>query len=145
MSGIAGIFGSVLGAIGAIAQGQAEARAAEYNAELMEQQARQAREAASAEAQDFKRLEHRKLAASTAARGAMGVAQAGSPLMVDDAVVREIALGASRLTYAGQVKSTRFQNEAELERIRGKNAKIASYFGAGTSLLSGFGSIYEAA
>lgn len=146
MTGLEGLFtalsfaGGALGAVGQIAAGQAEARAAKYNAKVQEQQARQEREAAAVEAEDFRREERRKQAAAGAARAATGVTGAGSPLLVDEATVREIALGASRYRYRGAVRSNRLMQEAELSRMRGKAASTAGYIGAGSSLLSSLGS-----
>lgn len=146
MTGIEVLFSvlsGALGAVGSIAQASAQKQAADYNAKVLQQQAVQRQEAANAQASDYRRSEHRKLATSQAARGATGVvATAGSPLLVDEATVREIALGSARYGYEGQVEKIRLQNEAELEKMKGKNAMTAGYIGAGTSLLAGFGSAF---
>lgn len=143
LGAVLGLAGSAVGAAGSIAQGQAQQDAAEYNQRVLKMQADQEREAANAEALDYKRQEHRKLASAQAARGAAGVAVgSGSPLLVDEATVREIALGTSRISYGGNVKRSNLLNEAELERVKGENAMTAAYWGAGSSLLSGFSSIY---
>ena len=134
-----GALGTAVRAAGSIAQGQAAKRAADYNAAVDKQQATQAREASNAEASDYKRQQGRDFASSIAASGASGVATTGSPLMVDEATVREIALGASRLSYKGAVDSNRFLNQAQLDKMSGKASQTAGYIGAGTSLLNGFG------
>lgn len=133
------IGGSVVGAAGDLQQGAAADKAAQFNADVAEQRARSEREAAAIEAQDFKREEMRKLAASRTARATTGVTSAGSPLMVEESVVREIALGASRLRFGGEVRGTRLDQDAELSRMQGRSAKTASYFKAGSSILSSFG------
>ena len=130
------VAGGGLGAFGALQEGRATSRAAEFNARIADQQARQERQSAAAEARDYRRGENRKLASSTAARGASGVTGAGSPLLVDEATVREIALGSSRLKYAGDVRAKRLEDEAELYRMRGKSARRAGYLNAGSSILS---------
>lgn len=133
-------LGGAVAAAGTVAAGQAQANAANYNAKALNAKARQEREAAGAEASDFRRAESRKLASTRAARGASGVTMEGSPLMVDDATIREIALGASRLKYRGDVNAARLRDEASLEKMRGKAAKTESYFKAGSSLLTSAGS-----
>ena len=145
MSGIEAIFGLVGGivsAMGAIQQGKAEAAAAEFNAKAAEQQAQAEREAAAAEASDFRRLEGRKVAMARAGRGATGVTMAGSPLLVDEATVREVAVGAARVSHAGAVRSNSLLNESDLYKMRADNARKASYFAAGTSLLGSLGGIF---
>lgn len=139
---IVGILGSVVGAIGSIAQGQAAQSAAKYNAAALKQQAESERQTANANTLDYRRQQQRRLMEAVATQGASGVTGAGSPLMVNEATVREIALGASRIGFEGRVKSNRLMNEAELEKMRGRAAMTAGYIGAGTSLLSGFGSMY---
>ena len=132
-----GLASSALGAMGQIAAGKATKKAADYNAKVAEQQAAQERDAAQAEASDYRRGERRGQAAGRAARLASGVTFAGSPLLVDEATSREIALGSARLGYGGSVRANRLENEAELERMGGQAAQTASYFQAGSSLLSG--------
>ena len=140
---IFGVLGSVVSAVGSIVQGNAAKAAAERNAENLELQAKSEREAAAAEASDYRRMERRKLSYAQAMRASQGVALgAGSPLLVTEDTVRNIALGAGRLGHAGVVKGVRLSNEAEMERYRGKMEQQAGYFGAGASLLSGFGSLF---
>ncbi len=131
------IGGGILKGGAGLSAGRAEGRASDFNALVADQQARQERQSAAAEARDYRRGENRKLASSTAARGAGGVTGAGSPLLVEESTIREIALGSARLKYAGDVRSKRLQDEAELYRMRGKSARRAGYLNAGSSLLSG--------
>lgn len=144
--GIAAIFsalslgGAALGAVGNIQQGNAAARAGEFNARVSEQQAKAERDAAAAEGKDYRRGERRKLASSTAAYGGTGViSSAGSPLLVNEATVREIALGAARIRQGGEARATRLEQQAELDRMNARSSRTAGYIGAGSSLLSGFG------
>lgn len=136
---VVGLLGSAVSAMGAIAQGNAAAASAKYNAAAQEQQARAEKDAASAEAQDYRRQNNAQVAAARAARMASGVTMAGSPLMVEEATVREIALGSARLVNRGAQRATRLRNEAELSRMNAKASRTAGYLNAGSSLLSGFG------
>jgi hypothetical protein len=142
VAAIFGLLGAGVSAIGSISAGKAAQDAAEYNAKVAEQQAAQERDAAQAEASDYRRSERRGQASSRVARLASGVTMAGSPLLVDEAMAREIALGSARTGYAGSVNANRYENEAELERMSGDAAASASYFRAGTSLLSGASSFF---
>lgn len=135
-------LGSAVSAAGSIASGQAQAAASDYNTKILKQRATQERDAAAAEASDYRRGESRKMAATRAARGVSGVTMEGSPLAVDDATIREVALGASRLKYKGDIAARRLEDEAKLEKQRGKMAKTTSYFQAGSSLLSGAGQAF---
>jgi hypothetical protein len=142
VAAIFGLLGAGVSAIGSISAGKAAQDAAEYNAKVAEQQAAQERDAAQAEASDYRRSERRGQASSRVARLASGVTMAGSPLLVDEAMAREIALGSARIGYGGSVNANRYENEAELERMSGDAAATASYFRAGTSLLSGASSFF---
>jgi hypothetical protein len=66
------------------------------------------------------------------------VSPTGSPLLVDESFVKDIALGSARILQGGEVRGTRLTQQGELARFQGKNAKAASRIRAGQSLLSGF-------
>jgi len=135
----AALAGSAVSAMGSIQKGKAEKESADYNAAVRDQQAAADRNVADTESSDYFRKEMRQRAAGIAARGASGVTMEGSPLLVDEATVGEIALGTSRIMHGGERRAKREEQEAALYRKRGENAKTASYYDAGTSLLSGFG------
>lgn len=132
------LAGSVMGAIGQMNAGKAEAQAARYNAQVNEMNAAAERDKAAVEADDFRRANSRKVASSIAARGASGVdLGSGTPLMVSEDVVREIELGASRIGHDGATKSTAYKNQATLDRAKARNASAAGRIMAGSTLLSG--------
>jgi hypothetical protein len=131
-----------MGAMGELQKGQSAKEAADYNAAVSRQRAATERDAAAAEMSDFFRKESRSRASGIAARGGSGVTMEGSPLMVDEATVREIALGASRIRHGGEVRGTRLEQEANLDEMRGKHAKDASYLAAGKSMLTAGGKMY---
>jgi hypothetical protein len=143
--GVMGALGSVEQANAAKFQGASLAAAANYNAAVDEQRAAAERDAAKAEAQDFARMGSRKVAEAEVGQAASGVvANTGSPLMVDASTVREIALGAQRKLYSGEVRATDLTNDAQLQRANAQNAlkganitANAYYLGAGTNLLTG--------
>ncbi len=129
--------GTGLKMFGSLSKGEADARAAEYNAAVSQQRAASEREAAAAEADDYTRRNSAKLASGLAMQGASGVTPDGSPLMVNSATVREIALGAQRHLQGGEKRGVQLENEAQLQRSRADYARSASYLTAGTDLLSG--------
>lgn len=129
---------SFIAAKGALQQGRAEDEAAQFQANALEAQAASERDAAGAEAEDFSRQQSRTRASSLARLGASGVSSAGSPLLVDEAFIREGALGEMRILQSGSVRSTRLKDQAGLERTRGKFARRAASLSATGSLLTGF-------
>lgn len=137
LSAVASLGASVVGAAGAAKQAEAEQQAADYNAMVLRQQAQQERDAAKVEASDFRRKENANMARAAAARGGTGVTMAGSPLLVDEATVREVALGASRLVYGGEVRANRLEEQAKLSHMSGKAAITAGKYKAGSTLLTG--------
>lgn len=139
--GALAVGGSVLKGVGAIQQGNAASQASEFNATVAEQQARAERDASAAEARDYNRGERRKLASSTAALGGTGVvSSAGSPLLVTESTIREIALGVGRIRQGGEAKATRLEQDAELSRMNARSSP--GYLSAGSSILSSAGSWY---
>lgn len=148
--------GALFQAVGAIAGGAAANNAAKYNAQvasnnaaMAQRQAEDAKERGRIEEQRF-RLQAAQLrgqqAASLAANGVD--ISSGSPLQVlaDSAGMAELDAAsvrdqAAREAYGYQVESANYLNESTLERARGKSAKRASYFEAGSSLLTGAGRV----
>ena len=134
----ASVLSGVMGASGAAQQARAAQQAANFQAEVQEQQAQAERDRAAVEAQDFRREGSRARAASLARMGASGtVASEGSPLLVDEAFVKELALGSARIQHGGEVRGTRLDQQAELTRAEGRSARRAGGINAGASLLSG--------
>ena len=133
---VAGIGGGVMSAAGSIQKGQAAQEAANYNAAVAAQRAAEERDSAAAATQDYVRKGSDTLASATALRGATGVTSEGSPLMVDEATVRQVALGAARTLHGGELRANRLEDDAKLQKMKGENAVTASYLDAGSSLLT---------
>lgn len=136
---------AVIGAVGSIAAGQAQASQAKYQSEVLHQQAvREQQEAASRE-DDYRRDAQRQMASRRAAMGASGInTGTGSPLLVSEDMAGEAEYQALRIRSGGELNATRLEQQAGLARMEGKNAVTGSYFRAGASLLSGAGSAYKA-
>jgi hypothetical protein len=126
-----------MGAAGSIQQGQAEQEAADYNADVARQSAQ-----ASLDKADYDETIHREkvrklLSSQRAAYGAAGVDMAGSPLLVLEDTAAQGELDAKAIRYGGEVEAKQKLSQAEIYELTGKNAKTASYYKAGASLLSG--------
>lgn len=154
---ILAIGSTVLGAAGAIQQGNAAAAAGRFNAQVSEMNAtlseRRARDALDRgereeqrKRQEVAALKGRQIAAS----GANGVDLSfGSPLdmIVDTAVLGELdALTIRKNTaneaYDHRVQAVNGRAEATLSRMNADNAQTAGYLGAAGTLLGGAGTAY---
>ena len=150
--------GAVMGAAGSLMEGQAaeeEGRASQqisnYNAAVREQDAEAAKDKALFEMGRTAKEGQRKVSTLTAKLGSSG-AQLGSgaPMRIIEEQRAEIELEKLLQGYEGMTIASRAESEAdqyrmqgELAKTRGKNAKKASYFGAGSSLLQGFGMAFS--
>ena len=141
IAAVASIAGSALSAVGAMQQGKAAAAAANYNAKVNEMAAVAEKDAAAAEAEDRRRKLMGQRSTSIAARGASGVALAGTPLMVDEDMLGEIELDVARVGQRGAAKAAQYQNQATLDRATARSAKRAGAISAGASLLGGIASV----
>jgi hypothetical protein len=130
------IGGGVLSGVGSIKKGQAAKEAADYNAAVDLQRAAEEKDAANAATQDYIRKGSDTLESGRALRGATGVTSEGSPLLVDEATVREVALGAARTLHGGELRANRLKDDATLQKMKGEHAVTASYLDAGSSLLT---------
>lgn len=129
--------GGQAGADAALFKGKAIQATDEYNAQADEQVAASNIAVAGAASQDFQRKGSDTVETAVADQGGSGVTSEGSPLMVDENTVRQVALGASRIAYGGQLSANRALDDAKLQRLSGSNAVQASYLDAKTSLLTG--------
>lgn len=130
------LVGTLLSAAGSLAAGRAEARTAEFNAAMAQQQAVRERDIARREAEDHRRRNGRLLATARARRAGSGVTSEGSPLMVDEAGAAEIELGARNILAGGAAAAYRYRQSAALDRARAGSARTAGLLRAGTTLLT---------
>lgn len=136
---LAGLAGGALSAGGALYKGQATKAASDYNVLVDNQRAAEEVDQAGASAQDYIRKGSDTVESAVAAQGATGVTGEGSPLMVDENTVRQVALGAARTLQGGDLRASRLKDDATLQRMKGDNAVTASYLEAGSSLLTSVG------
>ena len=131
------VIGAVVGAVGAISSGRAQASAANTQAQIQQQQATRERQNAAAQEEDFRRRASRLKAERRAGLGAQGVTGEGTPLLVDEDIAAEAELQALRIRNGGQVNETRLRQQAGLTAAGGAAKRKAGFFRAGASLLSG--------
>lgn len=140
---IALLAAAAVSAVGAVQQGQAQQQQANFQAEIAGQQAAQARQAAGAREEDFRRNQSRVLAARRAALGSSGVdPAAGSPLLVAEDFASEAELQALRIRQGGEVFATRAEQQAELLRFQGRAAARQGFTRGGALLVSGAGKTF---
>lgn len=146
-------IGSVVSAVGTIQQGRAQAAQAKFAAREAELNRQRAAANAAAEAEasqkQQKYLEQRKksmLATQKTAVAASGLDLSGSALDVMSDTDLNFELQKADARYESRLKQYQYLNqsrdfgvESQLQMIASKNARTASYYGAGGTLLSGLG------
>lgn len=137
------IAGAGLSAVSAIQQGQAASAQAGLQAGILEQQATSSRQRAAADEADFRARQSRALAERRAGLGASGVdPAAGSPLLVSEDFAGEVELAALRIRTGGEVRATRAEQQATLQRFQGRAAKRAGFVRGGALLVTGVGKAF---
>ena len=130
--------GAVVSAVGAIRQGQAAGAAAEYNAQINQQNAVIAQQDAAARAGQQERENYLRLGAIRASQGKSGgVAGAGSVLDVLADTAAQGELEVQNILYQGDLRARGFENTATLDEYNADNSRTSGYLKAGTELLSG--------
>ena len=138
------IAGTALSAFSAIQQGRAAAQQSAFQAGVLRQQAERERLQAASDEEDFRRRQSRLLSSRRARLGASGVdPAAGSPLLVGEDFAGEVELQALRIKTGGEVRATRLEQQAGLERFRGRSARRAGFIRGGSLLLSGAGRAFS--
>ena len=150
------VAGVVMGAMGTFAQGQAaaaqakgQAAIANYNARVAKQDARAKELRTQFEQQAQAEAGARYGSSLLAGMGASGsIPSQGSPLLVQAQQAAESELDNLMIGYTGMVAAGQSRSQASLDRLQASvyrqqagNYRMAGMIGAGTSLLTGFGSI----
>ncbi len=133
---VAALASTVISAAGTIYTGISQARASRKQGEIDDQRAAAEREVARMEAINFRRKQSRTLATLRTGGAASGIEAEGSQLLVSDAAVRDIELGAATIITGGETRATRLEQQADISRARGRSALIGSGFQAAGTILS---------
>lgn len=142
LSSVLGIGSTLVGAIGQIESGNAQKKAAEYNAQVQEIQARQAQDQGVSQATEIAQRTRAKLAGTRAAATESGLELTGSVTDVLGAVEKQGTLDAMTAVYDSGNRAASLRSSADLSRARGASAQSAGYLGAGQSILTGFSRLY---
>lgn len=131
--------GAALSAVGSIRGGNAVANAAEYNAQNAEANAQESRQQASEEERRVRVQARKQIGAARANYGASGVTTEGSALDVLEESAANAELDALTVRHQGEMKARNFEQYANMERFKGREAKVAGYLGAAGSAAQGAG------
>ena len=134
----------VVGVVAALASGyaaysasEAQADAQRHQAKLAKNQAINAQNAAAVEMENRRESFKRQMAAQRALMGASGVQLGeGSTLLVEVDAGEQAALDLARVRYAGEVRSTTYQDESRLMRWQSGVTRTQGRVSTGASLLS---------
>ena len=121
----------------AIQAGRSQKKMADYNAAVSERDALAAEQKAEYDIAAHRRRTRKMLGKQRALYGKAGVTFEGSPLLVMEETAAEAELDALAIRYSGDIAASRHRSVADIERIRGKQARKAGYIKAGTTLLTG--------
>jgi hypothetical protein len=140
---VVAVVAAVASAYATYSASEAQAAQQRYQAKLAKNQAINAQNAAQVEIENRKEHFRRQMASQRAALGASGVQpQEGSPLLVQTDSAEQAALDLARVKYAGDVRSTTYQSEAQLFKWQAKQTQRQGYINTGASLLSSAAGAY---
>lgn len=136
--------GAAVSAVGAVQQGQAAKKAANYNAAVQRQNAEIATSDAALRARQIDRTNILRSGQIRAAHGASGGASdQGSVLDVLGDVATQGELEKQDALYKGDLAARGYSNTASLDSVAGDNAAASGYMKAGGELLSGAARYYQ--
>lgn len=136
-SGVSSMIGGNASANAAQAQAEAQANAYRYNAQVADNNAVAARDAAKADVKQQNRvnsLKHGKLITQAIAQG---VELSGTPLMILDEDTAQGALESKKIGYKGEIQARNYQNQAQMQRFYADAAISAGENQANASRTSG--------
>lgn len=135
------IAGSVASAGGAIMSGQAAEKEGKYQQAVANENAKAERMRGQAEADRVEDRYDKLRGQQTAAAAASGInPNAGSAsLVINQDTSRNEYLDVASTIWNADSAATAFEHQGEAARMKGKNAKTASYFNAAGNFLSGMG------
>jgi hypothetical protein len=133
---------TALSVVGTGVQAEAQARAANYNAQVSQLQGQQAQEQGALRASEVIRRTNQEQAAARAGALQSGFALTGSVSDLLQQSERAGYLDALTAVYDGRVAATSAANDAALSRSSARNARTAGVIGMGAQALTGVSSFY---
>jgi hypothetical protein len=136
--------GTGVAAVGAVRSAQAQSNAANYNAQVAQQNAVATRAQGDAAAQLQARESQRQQGSAVALYGAAGVdASAGSPSDVLADSAREATLQQSTTRFNYNMRALGFTDQAALDAAQAKNSMSAGWLNMTSDILTGAGQFYK--
>lgn len=132
------LVGGIVSAVGSLAQANAQANAAKFNAQVAKQNRDATLEQTTNEIQDQRSKNRRMLGAMRAAYGANGLEMSGSPLDVVSDTTTEMEYDVAKMKYIGRVKAVGYANQAKLYEAEADAARTSGIIGAASSMLGAF-------
>lgn len=132
-----------LGIYGTLQAGRQESDWYSYNAALDIQRAGEEKVAAGYEAGLHRKAGRALLEEQRAGYAAAGVTERGTPSIVAERTAEEIEIDALAIERSGAQRARYAMSQSKLSQMRGKMAKRASYWQAGSTLLGGGSQIYQ--
>ncbi len=142
MSALA-IGSTMLSAAGAVAQGNATKQAMDYNAQVLQLQAKSAQDQGAMQGANIVDQTRRKIGTAIASGAQSGIDPSSGSFR--DLLQNTAAMGhldALNAIYKGSVLGTGYRNQAAADIYAGNSAFDAGLIGAGTSLLKGVNTAY---
>lgn len=134
--GLMSVVGAGISAYGSIREGQDQAQASRYNADVARQQATMIEQSGALEAEDKRRQALRLTKRQTALYAASGVTLSGSPLavMIDSAAEGELDARISE--YNTKVGASQARSQAGYDEMQAGMYERGGLYKAGTTLLT---------
>lgn len=128
---------------GTLEQGRQQQMWYNYNAALDIQRAKDERISAGYEAGIHRKAGRELLEEQRADYAAAGVTERGTPSIVGERTAEEIEIDALAIERAGGQRARYAKSQAKMSKMRGKAARRASYWQAGSTLLGRGSEIYR--
>lgn len=132
------VLGGVMGAKGAKAASSAAQQAANYNAQVAENEAVLLQRAKTEEETALRRQSSRLIATQRVATAASGIQMSGSPMQALADSYFNTEKDAARIQYASSIEQIQKESQANIARFEGASQSAALEYQAQQSLLSGF-------
>lgn len=129
--------------VGALAQGSATQRAANFNSRISAYNADVTENQGVVAEMQSRQESARRIGLLHANYGASGLSTEGTPQDILAESTYNAEMDAQYTKYNYQTKAKGYRMEGQLQRMEGKNAKSGSYLTAAGILLSGAGKAYE--
>lgn len=135
--------GAGVSAFSSFQQGKSEKAINDYNAQVQEQQAKQAQADARAASSAQRGENTRLLSKQRALYAKAGVVASGTPLLVMAEQAGIMEMNALDIERQGKVKAQYLTSQASLDRMKGKVAKKAAYLQGYSTILNGVGTLFR--